>query len=116
MVSGELEVELRWVRSQLTFIPEPLYKLHIGDMSAAILSSESILLDGSARLGVHTAMIKRAPIADKTLVCSNLCILRATSLDPNSVGIGHPFVVVRCNDSEVHRTPAQQELHHHLAR
>ena len=107
VVSGELEVELRWVRSQLTFIPEPLYKLHIGDMSAAILSSESILLDGSARLGVHTAMIKRAPIADKTLVCSNLCILRATSLDPNSVGIGHPFVVVRCNDSEVHRTPAQ---------
>ena len=108
-VSGEVEIELRWVRDESGGGPAaPLYKLHIRNMSASILESDSdFVLDGAARLGLHTALTKCAPINEKTLVRLDLCILRAASLDPSRVGIGHPFVIVRCNDSEVHRTPAR---------
>ena len=70
MVSGELEVELRWVRSQLTFIPEPLYKLHIGDMSAAIQTR-----DEQWRIAVIILLVDASALPKKIAYCGDFTLV-----------------------------------------
>jgi len=110
---GEIEVEFRWVCEEPR--SEPAFKLHFRNMSAAILRSPSdTVLDGAARLGIHANYIKFTPngsdhvlAEDNTRVCVQLRILRATHPVSLKDERSHPFIVVRCNNREIHRTAAQ---------
>ena len=110
---GEIEVEFRWVHDRDTgpSQSEPLYRVHMCNMSAVVLRSQSdSVLEGAAHLGVRANLMQPVTTIgaelspDTFFVSVKLHILSATIYLSEEFSTRGVFVIVKCNGREIYRT------------